>query len=1035
MPALHEIMNIVADAEDGGNHPPMPSVDTIIGSGVNWVDHGRYHFAKDTKPFVGFEFDYGGHEMNRWWRMRKPGYQTYSTGYYTYQMPNGWDYAGYTMIEELWTGPESAESKFRTALANLAGVIPNSMPGTGSTTFHGQPVKDLVTHLSELSTMLDTQSEKMRTAYNELDVPDGPMTGSAASAYAARLYDFALRLRDLRRQVDNNHEALKDVMDPIRRKAVALQDAVTKALNNPHSGMRRILDDWYFNVTTGREQWNSARGQFQIPIHADPPVYGIVGDDITDSNVNNELKNRWREQFEGVFTAASELYNKMEEMYKRAHTDLNIIEDPKGGLPLSMIPDINDTDNPYDDMFGDGNGEGEGPPEIKIDWGDGPPGGEGPDIPDWMEEPPPGYGGPDDLNYEGPGEGPPDYEGGPDNGGNYGSGGPGPETVRLEGPPDPGSDYPGGDGTGPGGEVPPGGVVPPPGSVAPPPPLGLNGPGDVNGPVGVNGPSDVNGPGGPGGTVPPPPGLGTDFPQGGGPVPGGVIPPPPPLGLNGPGSGGGTGRRNGGANLPPPTGLAVDPATGLPIDPDTGRPFPVDPATGRPFDPDTGLPINFDPETGRVTPIDPVTGEPVSPDGGSRLELDPETGLPIDPDTGRPFPVDPETGLPYNPDTGLPIDYDPETGQVHPVDPVTGGPVSPDPGLPITYDPETGLPLPLDPVTGEPVTGDGGTRLDMDPATGLPIDPETGRPFPVDPDTGLPYNPDTGMPIDYDPVTGLPAPVDPVTGQPLPPDSFTPPPIDPGLDTNFPGGGEDVPINPVTGEPAEVDPVTGLPYPVDPDTGEAIKGGFEGPSEEVEYPPPRFESGGPEGLNYGGYGSGNDSSGGGGGNGSDSSDRTQMFAAPTGAGGPQVQAEGGGGPGAAGAGGPGGAAGQQNMNGMGSPMMPPMMPPMGGMGGGGGAENRDRNRTTWLSEDEKVWGTDKNRQRATLGRPVPGQQKKGAQRHELIDAGADGGRTGTASHDDEGTLGRKRKPGVGNRRGRGQEQAGGRDGGRDGSSD
>ncbi|MFF1670719.1 hypothetical protein ACFVWN_13395 [Nocardiopsis flavescens] len=977
MPALHEILNIVADAGEEGNHPPMPSVDTIVGEGVNWVDHGRYHFAKDTKPFIGFEFDYGGHEMNRWWRMRKPGNQYVPTyGGHSVAVPNGWDYSGYTMMEELWTGDESVEGKFRTALATLASVIPNSMTGAGSTSFHGKPVVDLVTHLSALSTVLDTQSEKMRTAFNELDVPEGPMTGSAASAYAARLYDFALRLRDLRRQVDNNHEALKDIMEPIRLKAVELQSAVTTALRAPTSGMRRILDDWYFGVTTGSEQWNSARGQFQVRIHADPPVYGIIGDDVTDSNVNNELKNRWRKQFENVFDAATGLYNKMDELYTRAHTDLNVIQDPKGGLPLSMIPDINDTDNPYDDIFGDGDGPG-GPEEITIDWGDGPPGGGGPDIPDWMEEPPPGYGGPED--YEGPpGEAPPDYQGPPDDGGGYGEGGPGPEET----------------GGGPGPEA----------FMGPPPPLDLNGPG---GPGGGEGP--------PGGVVPPP---------------GGVMP-PPPLGLNGPGGpGSGNGRPgNGAGSLPPPTGLPIDPETGLPLNPDTGRPFPVDPETGQPFDPDTGLPINFDPDTGRVTPIDPVTGEPVSPDGGTRLEVDPETGLPINPETGQPFPVDPETGLPFNPDNGLPINFDPETGEVAPIDPVTGQPVSPDAGLPITYDPETGLPVPVDPVTGEPIT-DGGTRLDMDPETGLPINPETGQPFPVDPETGQPFNPDNGLPIDYDPVTGLPAPIDPVTGQPLPPDSFTPPPIDPGLDTNFPGG-SDVPINPVTGEPAEVDPITGQPYPVDPDTGEAIKGGFDPPPGNTNYPPPRFESGGPNGLNYGGYGGGSDGAGGGG---RDSSDRTEMFAAPTGAGGTQVQAGGGGEGG--GAGGPGGAAGQQGMGGAGAPMMPPMMPPggMGGAGGGGGAGG-DRNRTTWLSEDEKVWGTDKNQQRATLGRPVPGQQKKGAQRHEFIDAGADGSRTGTASHDDEGTLGRKRKPGIGNRRGRGQEQSGGGDGGRDGSSD
>jgi hypothetical protein len=39
-------------------------------------------------------------------------------------------------------------------------------------------------------------------------------------------------------------------------------------------------------------------------------------------------------------------------------------------------------------------------------------------------------------------------------------------------------------------------------------------------------------------------------------------------------------------------------------------------------------------------------------------------------------------------------------------------------------------------------------------------------------------------------------------------------------------------------------------------------------------------------------------------------------------------------------------------------MMPPMMPPMTPpLGGGRGNGNGERERTTWLSEDESVWGT------------------------------------------------------------------------------
>ncbi|HEY3506079.1 MAG TPA: hypothetical protein VGN37_25240 [Actinocatenispora sp.] len=51
------------------------------------------------------------------------------------------------------------------------------------------------------------------------------------------------------------------------------------------------------------------------------------------------------------------------------------------------------------------------------------------------------------------------------------------------------------------------------------------------------------------------------------------------------------------------------------------------------------------------------------------------------------------------------------------------------------------------------------------------------------------------------------------------------------------------------------------------------------------------------------------------------------------------------------------------------PLYPPMAGGMGGMGGmGGGQQNQDRQRTTWLSEDEKVWGTDPDIAPAVLGR-------------------------------------------------------------------
>ncbi|GGZ11600.1 hypothetical protein CP967_06075 [Streptomyces nitrosporeus] len=48
----------------------------------------------------------------------------------------------------------------------------------------------------------------------------------------------------------------------------------------------------------------------------------------------------------------------------------------------------------------------------------------------------------------------------------------------------------------------------------------------------------------------------------------------------------------------------------------------------------------------------------------------------------------------------------------------------------------------------------------------------------------------------------------------------------------------------------------------------------------------------------------------------------------------------------------------------------PMMPPMGGMGGGagGGTQSDERERSTWVSEDEETWGTDEGGVSAVIGR-------------------------------------------------------------------
>ncbi len=82
-----------------------------------------------------------------------------------------------------------------------------------------------------------------------------------------------------------------------------------------------------------------------------------------------------------------------------------------------------------------------------------------------------------------------------------------------------------------------------------------------------------------------------------------------------------------------------------------------------------------------------------------------------------------------------------------------------------------------------------------------------------------------------------------------------------------------------------------------------------------------------------------------------------------------------GGPGGNSGGGDFRLAGEANQAG-GMPMMPPMMPPMGGMGGGGGGGGGkgERERETWLSEDEKVWGAASLVGSGVIGRPTDGER-------------------------------------------------------------
>ncbi|MFI6576134.1 hypothetical protein ACIBFB_10040 [Nocardiopsis sp. NPDC050513] len=946
MPELHEIMNIFADSEDSeGSHPQMPPVSSVLDP--LWLDLGRYHFWEDDHFIKGFDFK----NVDRWWRYYDGGGTTASASYYYY---GGWDYAGYKMQDQLWTGDDSAEAKFLKGLVDLAQVAALAHGSEASTSYNQTTIWDISTRVASLDDFLQDyvggEDAGLIKAYQGIDVPDGAMRGSAAAAFAARIYDLAKRLGDLNVQLDRFHNGVNDLRSAIIPKAGALLGAVQTAVQSPNGTIKGTIDNWYFGTAAGSEEFHSEREQFTILYHTDPPVRGIVGDSVTDSNINNELKMRWKEAYKPVFEAANDLYNTMSSHYETIATRLLPIRDPVGGLP----PGYNDPGGSGGDGDQNSDSDDDGVPDWLEDlYGDGEdgPGGDPNDVPDWLKDlydneggsggegpPPPldenfpggdGLDNPfgDDLNdlFGGPGGngdgstiGPPlnaNFPGGDGLDNPFGSGG-----GSTIGPPL-NANFPGGDGlTDPFGSG---------GGSTIGPPLNANFPGG-------DGLTDPFGSGG-GSTIDPP--LNANFPGGDG-TTGGLVPPPPFL--NGPGAGS-TGNDRSRQDPPlntgfPTTELEFDPDTGLPLNPQTGEPFPVDPETGLPFNPDTGLPISYDPETGRVLPIDPVTGEPVLPgEQGTQLEFDPDTGLPIDPETGELFPLDPDTGVPYDPDTGLPINYDPETGQVLPIDPLTGEPISP--------------------VEYPDLSGDGG-------------------PGAFDP----------GLPTDYDP-----------------------------------GDGPSLPINPVTGQPYDVDDL-GLSYPIDPETGEPITSGFTGGRGPGDYEIPPLSTPDPVGLNYGGP---TESDGPGGLTDDDRSvNRSSQFQGGQMTGDGSVASPGAGGPTSQG---PGGTAAQQGT----PPMMPPMM---GGMGGAGGQGERERQRSTWLSEDERVWGTASDARQTVLGRPGPGGPKKGAARHDFVESGADGTGVGTSSRDAGEGRSRKRKPGIGNRGGRGKEQARGGQGEREGGT-
>jgi hypothetical protein len=401
MPELHDIMNTFASAPTGGSSGgsedgdasvgEMPSVNTIIGPGVNWVDHGRYHHAKDTNPFTGFKYEYDGAKMDRWWKMRKPGTRLVPAGEHVVEMPHDWDYAGYTMMSSLWRDEEdgkhvkgagdkeNVEGPFRSGLDRLSKVIPDSMSGNGvrpGASFDWAPTKELIGNLVTLEKMFtefgagSDSDGYLLTAYKKLDIPEGPMTGSAAAVFGSKIYDLYMQFKQMQEKVHNNHQAIKDIGGDIWTKANTLRASVRSVMNDESSKMKPILDRWYHGGSAGSERWNHDTGQFWIRISEGE--YGPVSNPATDENVNNRLKEMWKKKFENVISDATALYNRMDELYEAAHKDLKIISAPRGGTPLGMDPDIPDVDNP-----GGGPEIPDFPEEIKLTYDDDGPGGGG----------------------------------------------------------------------------------------------------------------------------------------------------------------------------------------------------------------------------------------------------------------------------------------------------------------------------------------------------------------------------------------------------------------------------------------------------------------------------------------------------------------------------------------------------------------------------------------------------------------------------------------------------------------------------------
>ncbi|GGS30364.1 hypothetical protein [Actinokineospora fastidiosa] len=311
-------------------------------------------------------------------------------------------------------------------------------------------------------------------------------------------------------------------------------------------------------------------------------------------------------------------------------------------------------------------------------------------------------------------------------------------------------------------------------------------------------------------------------------------------------------------------------------------------------------------------------------------------------------------------------------------------------------------------------SGPGGERFKVAPL------PEGAARFPgqlIDPVTGNPIDPVTGRPID--PVTGRP--IDPVTGRPVDPaGGMAPPLVVPPLGGS-PGGRRIVdgvvepkpPVPDVAPDPDDADgwspdvvpplkPVTDLPGFQPSGKGDANGGlGFgpgSSPGSGPGFDPEALGEG--VGLGAGGTGSlgtdglGTDGLGtdglGADGQGTDRAWSDWSERVPgTGPDGPPTA--------------PSAQGGANQLGGM--PFFPPMMGGMGGPGGGSG-NDRERERQTWLTEDEKVWGADRDGCPGVIGRPGgEGQQvdEPLAPTHVHVRSVAPRGRTAAARKGAEAT--------------------------------